>query len=66
MSEPLKCPHCGATEGYYKVTIIMGRGNYFYDAFGNSAEENGGLHDNLSYRELKTKRCVECHGVIKR
>lgn len=60
----LCCPHCSSTSGFYRVTIMKGKGSTNY-TFDGSEAYNGGLHDCLSYTEQKRALCIGCSKEIK-
>jgi len=60
----LKCPYCGSESGYYKLTRIHGIGVFSYTSNRLPDDENGQLHDNLTYKEMKTAYCCNCHMKI--
>lgn len=60
----IKCQNCGSTDGYYKIVRLHGTGVYFYTADRKADDENGQLHDNLHYKEMKTAYCRNCGAKI--
>lgn len=62
--DKVKCPNCGSEDGYYKIVKIHGTGIYYYTADRKDDEENGQLHDDLNYKEMKTAYCRQCNGKI--
>lgn len=61
IEEPLSsCKHCGSTEGYYVKVQISGSAIYRY-SFDQSEQENGDLHDHLSYKYSKFAYCLDCN-----
>jgi len=62
-----ECPHCGEDAGYYLRVIYSGQGTAWYE-YDGSPGNNTHMHDGVSYRELKTAFCAQCHekvGMVK-
>lgn len=58
-----QCPHCGDPTGYYTYAVVSGKATCSY-TWEDSDGDNTNMHDSLHYRELKTRRCLNCHRVI--
>lgn len=60
----LCCPHCNSDFGFYRVTIMKGRGQTNY-GFNGADCDNSELHTPLSYKEQKKAFCTQCNHEIK-
>ena len=52
------CPYCGCAT-YHVTMLVSGKSVYHRDLTGEPSD-NQGMHDPLSYRELKTAYCSDC------
>jgi hypothetical protein len=55
------CKHCGSTEGYYVKVQIQGSAIFRYNFDNSEYDENGDLHDHLSYKHGKIAYCIDCN-----
>lgn len=60
----LCCPKCGSTYGYYILSRVSGFAKSSYNWDGSAADSHD-MHDGVTYKDLKTKRCWQCHSVVK-
>ena len=58
-----QCPHCGDDTGYYTYAVVSGKATCQYTWEGKDGN-NTEMHEGIQYRELKTKRCSNCHRII--
>lgn len=59
------CPHCHSETGYYVKTQIRGATDFRYKFDGSYDEEdNGHVHDSLTYKDGKCAYCRDCHKRI--
>jgi RNase P subunit RPR2 len=56
----IECPYCGHNE-YYKYSRVSGLAVTSYKFDGTMAYDNSQMHDGITYKELKTVYCGQCH-----
>lgn len=58
-----ECPKCHDTTGYYIYSRVSGKAKASY-LFDGSPGDSTDMHDGVVYKDLKTKRCLNCNAVV--
>ncbi|PRS47535.1 hypothetical protein [Bacillus sp. MZGC1] len=61
MTNKIVCPHCKSDGGFFTKQRITGTAHIYYNSIGDLEEEQGSMHDGLSYHGGTKAYCKQCY-----